>query len=427
MKRILVLIICTALLLSLCACTESEETETDFEFRLDKENDYYILTAYNGTDDDIEIPEEYNEKDVGAIDNNAFKGCTQLEFIEIPKTVERIDYQAFYDCKSLKRVIVDEKNRVYSGVGGCLLEIDTNTVLVGGSKSTIPNSATTIAAKAFSGREELKSIDIPDNILYIAKNAFENCINLTQINIGTGTIQIDSEAFINCSSLSEISLPNLVIIGDDVFDGCKSLKTIRCKSLSQPSGWDVGWLGNCKAEVIWGSDVGLRIDMIKTYYADIDIKGYGKITVKLDQSQAPITVDNFVSLAKSGFYDGLTFHRIIEGFMMQGGDPDGNGTGGSGKNIVGEFVANGHNNAISHTRGVISMARANDMNSASSQFFIMHADSLSLDGKYAAFGYVTEGMDVVDAVCESANPTDYNGTIPSADQPVINKITIREE
>ncbi len=176
------------------------------------------------------------------------------------------------------------------------------------------------------------------------------------------------------------------------------------------------------------SDLNLSIDMDKTYYADIDIKDYGKITVKLDQSQAPITVDNFVSLAKSGFYDGLTFHRIIEGFMMQGGDPDGNGTGGSSKKIFGEFSMNGHNNTISHTRGVISMARSNDMNSASSQFFIVHEDaSASLDGRYAAFGYVTKGMDVVDAVCESAKPTDNNGTIPSADQPIINKITIREE
>lgn len=175
------------------------------------------------------------------------------------------------------------------------------------------------------------------------------------------------------------------------------------------------------------SDISSSIDMDVTYYADIDIKDYGTITVKLDQSQAPKTVENFVNLANSGFYDGLTFHRIIEGFMMQGGDPDGNGTGGSDQTIVGEFTANGYNNTISHKRGVISMARSDAYNSASSQFFIMHEDYTGLDGKYAAFGYVTEGLDVVDAVCEAAEPTDGNGTIPANAQPVINKITIRTE
>lgn len=174
-------------------------------------------------------------------------------------------------------------------------------------------------------------------------------------------------------------------------------------------------------------DVQLSIDMAKTYYANIEIKDFGNITIKLDQNQAPITVDNFVSLAKSGFYDGLTFHRIMEGFMMQGGDPAGNGTGGSDKNIVGEFSANGKQNNISHKRGVISMARATPYNSASSQFFIVHQDSTFLDGQYAGFGYVTEGMDVVDSICESAQPTDNNGTISKDQQPVITKITITEE
>ena len=137
---------------------------------------------------------------------------------------------------------------------------------------------------------------------------------------------------------------------------------------------------------------------------------------------------NFVNLAQNGFYDGLTFHRIIEGFMMQGGDPNGDGTGGSDRNIVGEFSENGYDNTLSHTRGAISMARSNDYNSASSQFFIVHEDNTeSLDGKYAAFGYVTEGMDIVDEICESANPTDENGTIAAEDQPVINTITIRTE
>lgn len=110
---------------------------------------------------------------------------------------------------------------------------------------------------------------------------------------------------------------------------------------------------------------------------------------------------------------------------MQGGDPNGDGTGGAENNIVGEFSANGYENPLSHTRGAISMARSDDPDSASSQFFIVHEDSPSLDGKYAVFGYVTEGMDVVDQVCTSAKPIDGNGTIPSAEQPVITSITVR--
>ena len=161
------------------------------------------------------------------------------------------------------------------------------------------------------------------------------------------------------------------------------------------------------------------------YFADIDIKDYGKITVKLDGEAAPITVKNFVSLAKEGFYDGLTFHRIMEGFMMQGGDPEGTGMGGSSKTIVGEFPNNGYDNRLSHTRGAISMARSSSYNSASSQFFIVHQDSLGLDGEYAAFGYVTEGIEVVDAICSDAQPVDGNGFIAAEEQPVINSITIR--
>ncbi len=164
-----------------------------------------------------------------------------------------------------------------------------------------------------------------------------------------------------------------------------------------------------------------------TYYADIDIKDFGKITVALDGKTAPKTVENFVTLAKSGFYDGLTFHRIIEGFMMQGGDPEGTGFGGSENNIVGEFALNGYNNNLSHTRGAISMARSQEYNSGSSQFFICHKDSKeSLDGNYAAFGYVTEGIEVVDKVCETVEVTDGNGSVEKENQPIINKITIRE-
>lgn len=160
------------------------------------------------------------------------------------------------------------------------------------------------------------------------------------------------------------------------------------------------------------------------YIAEIEIQDYGTITVALDGTAAPRTVENFVALAESGFYDGLTFHRIMEGFMMQGGDPKGDGTGGTENKIVGEFEANGIKNPLSHTRGAISMARAKDPNSASCQFFIVHEDSTFLDGDYAAFGYVTEGIEVVDAICAAAEPVDGNGGIPAAEQPVIVAVTI---
>ena len=161
-----------------------------------------------------------------------------------------------------------------------------------------------------------------------------------------------------------------------------------------------------------------------THHAVITVKDYGDIKLVLDGDTAPITVKNFVELAKSGFYDGLTFHRIIKGFMIQGGDPK--GTGGSDKTIRGEFSKNGVENNISHKRGVISMARSQDNNSASSQFFIMHKDGDYLDGSYAAFGHVTEGMDVVDKIAENTPVTDSNGTVLKENQPIIEKIVITD-
>lgn len=160
------------------------------------------------------------------------------------------------------------------------------------------------------------------------------------------------------------------------------------------------------------------------HHVEITVKDYGTIYVELDENAAPITVENFLKLAGEGFYDGLTFHRIISGFMIQGGDPLGTGMGGSDENITGEFSANGIQNSLSHTRGAISMARAAAYDSASSQFFIMHQDNTGLDGKYACFGYVTEGMDVVDAICEATPVTDDNGTVESENQPVIESIKV---
>ena len=173
--------------------------------------------------------------------------------------------------------------------------------------------------------------------------------------------------------------------------------------------------------------IALLVRPAKTAYADIEIRDYGKVTFRLETEKAPITTKNFIDLAKSGFYNGLTFHRIIEGFVMQGGDPNADGTGGSDKQIVGEFKTNGHDTGLSHTRGAVSMARSGDPNSASSQFFIVHQDSLSLDGDYAVFGYVTEGMDVVDRICTEVKPADNNGNVPFEQQPVISSITIRYE
>ena len=169
-----------------------------------------------------------------------------------------------------------------------------------------------------------------------------------------------------------------------------------------------------------------------THHASIEVEGYGTIHVELYGDEAPETVENFVKLANQGFYNGLTFHRIMDNFMIQGGDPKGNGTGGyevDGKeqNIKGEFSANGVNNDIKHVRGTISMARGNEYNSASSQFFIVHqtssSNTASLDGKYAAFGMVTSGMDIVDKICSDIKEGS-NGAVNKADQPVIKSITI---
>lgn len=162
------------------------------------------------------------------------------------------------------------------------------------------------------------------------------------------------------------------------------------------------------------------------HHVTIEVENYGTISLELDADLAPITVTNFVNLAKSGFYDGLTFHRIISGFMIQGGDPLGNGTGGSEQTIKGEFSQNGVENNLSHKRGVISMARSNDMDSASSQFFIVHQDSDFLDGQYAGFGTVTEGIEVVDQICEKTQVEDDNGTVLSENQPKITKVTVAD-
>ena len=169
-----------------------------------------------------------------------------------------------------------------------------------------------------------------------------------------------------------------------------------------------------------------EIDAKVTHNVTIEVENYGTIKAVLYGEVAPITVANFAKLANEGFYDGLTFHRIISGFMIQGGDPNGNGTGGSDENIKGEFSLNGVTNDIPHKRGVLSMARSSAYDSASSQFFIMHAQATHLDGSYAAFGCVTEGIEIVDAICQNTPVTDSNGTVQKANQPKILSIRVTE-
>nr|WP_309147698.1 peptidylprolyl isomerase [Thermophilibacter sp. ET337] len=161
------------------------------------------------------------------------------------------------------------------------------------------------------------------------------------------------------------------------------------------------------------------------HHAKIEVEGYGTIEVALNANVAPITVSNFCHLVEEGFYDGLTFHRVVPGFMIQGGDPEGNGTGGSDATIKGEFEDNGVENNIPHVRGTISMARASDYDSASSQFFIMQEEADYLDGQYAAFGTVTSGIEVVDAICEGVSIADEaSGLVTEQTQPVISSITL---
>ncbi len=153
----------------------------------------------------------------------------------------------------------------------------------------------------------------------------------------------------------------------------------------------------------------------------IEMQDGGIIKIELNPEAAPITCKNFEKLVKEGFYDGLTFHRVIKDFMIQGGDPTGTGTGGSSEKIKGEFISNGVVNMLSHKRGVVSMARSAIKDSASSQFFIVHKDSTYLDGEYAAFGHVVEGMDVVDRIADVETSVVYNKPIKDV---VMKKVTI---
>lgn len=158
------------------------------------------------------------------------------------------------------------------------------------------------------------------------------------------------------------------------------------------------------------------------HHVSMELKDYGTVVFELDADEAPITVTNFCELAKSGYYDGLTFHRILPENLMQGGDPEGTGMGGPGYSIKGEFKDNGVDNKVSHTEGAISMARGADYDSAGSQFFVCAADCSYYDGQYAAFGHVTEGLDIIKQICNTVRVQDENGMVGDSDRPVISKM-----
>ncbi len=160
------------------------------------------------------------------------------------------------------------------------------------------------------------------------------------------------------------------------------------------------------------------------HHVEMEIQDKGVIKLELDADQAPVTVTNFINLSNEGFYDGLSFHRILSGSLIQGGSPTYDATGSVGYTIKGEFSANGVDNTLSHTRGAISMARTNDYDGGGCQFFIMAADAVGYDGQYAVFGYVTEGMEIVDDICNNTQTQDWNGTVAREDQPVISKVTV---
>ena len=207
---------------------------------------------------------------------------------------------------------------------------------------------------------------------------------------------------------------------------CCALLTAGCGSASGGAGTGQASDEKAASQDAAAASAGgeASIDPADLHHVEIKVKDYGTITLALDAGAAPKTVENFMKLAEEGFYDGLTFHRIMDGFMIQGGDPLGNGTGGSDATIEGEFASNGFDNPISHGKGVISMARSQDPDSASSQFFITVADAAFLDGDYAAFGYVTEGMEVAEKIAKDADPTDNNGTIPPEAQPVMETVRV---
>ena len=209
-----------------------------------------------------------------------------------------------------------------------------------------------------------------------------------------------------------------VMMAGTVLTGC--LDSGKDKVVDEKVAVEAGFSDGTESTAVLDTTVQLS----GKHHAEIIIKEYGTISVELDADAAPITVTNFVKLAQEGFYDELTFHRIMDGFMMQVVDPLGNGTGGATDKIKGEFTSNGVDNTLSHTKGAVSMARSSSPDSASSQFFIVETESTFLDGDYAVFGYVTDGIEIVEKICGDAQPVDNNGSIEKSKQPVMETIKI---
>ena len=379
---------------------------------------------------------DYCKKKVGKSDEKAFRIPRNRNFLiasdsTIAKDCKNIGEEVLCKLPALQRFIF-----VLHTVGDYLPEqiastfkFDMKTVSVAlDAEKTNVERITKHLDNKYSFEAILKNIrDAEENV--DVPNVLDERVGAVINNIAT-PIEKKKKKQITVIAVS-VLVGVLLIVGIVLLATCDTTGTASTSG-DDTSTSDTATYSTADTTVI--SEPVIELDEALTYYADIEIADYGTITVELDREAAPVTVSNFVNLAQNGFYDGLTFHRIIEGFMMQGGDPNGDGTGGNTDedgnevNIVGEFTDNGYENSLSHTRGAISMARATEYNSASSQFFIVHEDSSSsLDGQYAVFGYVTEGLDIVDSVCESAEPTDDNGTVAADAQPVITSITIRTE
>ena len=230
----------------------------------------------------------------------------------------------------------------------------------------------------------------------------------------TVTMQIGSSVFYRNGQEFTLDVPARVV---------NNRTLVPARAVAESFGADVQWNQEAQTVFITTSEIAQGQETHDTVRATIVMEDGGIIVLELYPHLAPQSVSNFVYLAQEGFYDGLKFHRIISGFMVQGGCPFGTGTGGPGYTIKGEFALNGIENDLKHERGVISMARSNAFDSAGSQFFIMHDDVDSLDGQYAAFGRVAEGMEVVDRIAATPN-SGSNGAVAPENMPVISSITI---
>ncbi len=380
MKRILFLFLLSLAVCLTCACAQTStppQPEPDAPsvpsliFVSDGNGSCYVSGLGTYAEATVRIPEVSPDGDtVTGIGAGVFTDGGDLTVTEvyIPKTVVNVAATAFEACTTIQAIHVDEENTSFTSVDGSLYTKNMVWLI------------------KYASDEAQTSFSAPEGVLYVAAGAFNGAVNLQTVSFSADLRYIVSNAFKGCENLTDLH-----------YDGTSA----SWNAVYVEPGNDALTNANC-------------------HFIEIENNTQGKVILCLDKSQAPLTVENFLTLVADGFYDGLTMHRIIEGFMIQGGDPKGNGTGGSANTIKGEFLDNGVHNTILHKRGVISMARSSAPDSASSQFFICHADASWLDGSYAAFGWVVEGMEVVDAIATvNYSFTDSNGSVPSAEQPTI--------